>query len=126
MYSSYPINNDKLDYFSQLSSGIKCNSSPFSNSTGYICLDAKASQLLTTRGGNMSDKQGFENMLSSASSYSINNDKLDYFSQLSSGIKCNSSPFSNSTGYICLDAKASQLLTTRGGNMSDKQDSQIG
>jgi len=71
------------------------------------------------------NKQGFDNMLIS-SSYPINDDKLDYFSQLSSGIKCNTSPFSNSKGYICLDAKAIHLLKTRGGNMADKEDSQIG
>lgn len=70
-------------------------------------------------------KQGFRNMLVSEP-YPMTDNKLDYFSQLSSGIKCELSPYSNSKGYICLDSKAIKLLKTRGGNMSDNQDSQIG
>lgn len=50
---SSPYNDEKpIDHFSQLSSGKECEYSPYSNSKGYLCLDEKAKQMLSTRGGN--------------------------------------------------------------------------
>lgn len=49
---------------------------------------------------------------------------IDRFSALKSSKTCAGSPYSTSTGYVCLDKEAEKLLSTRGGNMSGG-DSQI-
>lgn len=50
---SSPLGDEKpLDLYSKLSSGTTCEPGPYSNSTGYLCLDKKAKDLLMTRGGN--------------------------------------------------------------------------
>lgn len=55
---SAPYNEEKpIDIFSQLPSGGKCTSSPYSNSQGYLCLDENAKNLLLTRGGNQTGKE---------------------------------------------------------------------
>lgn len=50
---------------------------------------------------------------------------LDHFSELKSGGSCGPSPYSNSQGYLCLDATAQNMLSTRGGNQSGAA-SQVG
>lgn len=70
------------------------------------------------------NKEKFENLSESSSSYNESNPPIDFMSQLPSSGSCVST-YSNSTGYICLDKKAVNLLTTRGGNMSTGE-SQIG
>jgi hypothetical protein len=57
--------------------------------------------------------EGFSGLLSSPYGTESN---IDVFSQLNSSKTCTSSPYSNSQGYLCLDANASKLLQTRGGN----------
>ena len=48
-----PLGSEKpLDIYSALPSGKKCEASPYSTSTGYLCLDENATQMLATRGGN--------------------------------------------------------------------------
>lgn len=43
---------------------------------------------------------------------------IDRFSALKSSKTCAGSPYSTSTGYVCMDKEAEKLLTTRGGNIS--------
>jgi len=50
---------------------------------------------------------------------------LDRFSALKSSKTCEGSPYSTSSGYLCLDKETEKLLKTRGGNISGG-DSQIG
>jgi len=50
---------------------------------------------------------------------------IDRFSALKSDKTCAGSPYSTSTGYLCMDKEAEKLLRTRGGNISGG-DSQIG
>lgn len=50
---------------------------------------------------------------------------IDRFSALKSEKTCTSSPYSTSTGYLCMDKETERLLKTRGGNISGG-DSQIG
>jgi hypothetical protein len=50
---------------------------------------------------------------------------IDRFSALKSSKTCTGSPYSTSSGYICMDKEAEKLLSTRGGNISGG-DSQIG
>lgn len=50
---------------------------------------------------------------------------IDRFSALKSSKTCEGSPYSTSSGYLCLDKETEKLLMTRGGNMSGG-DSQIG
>jgi hypothetical protein len=71
-----------------------------------------------------SKKETFENLLQASSSYNSPSPSIDFMSQLPSSGSCVST-YSNSMGYICLDKKAVNLLTTRGGNMSTGE-SQIG
>lgn len=48
-----PVGSEKpLDIYSALPSGKQCTSSPYSTSTGYLCLDDNAKSMLSTRGGN--------------------------------------------------------------------------
>jgi len=50
---SSPLGDEKpLDVYSNLSSSTTCEPGPYSNSTGFLCLDKKAKDLLMTRGGN--------------------------------------------------------------------------
>lgn len=67
---------------------------------------------------------GFTTLLEASSSYNVPISSLDFMSELPSSGSCVST-YSNSRGYICLDKKAVQLLTTRGGNMSTGE-AQIG
>jgi hypothetical protein len=69
-------------------------------------------------------KQGFTTLSEASSSYNVPSPSLDFMSELPSSGSCVST-YSNSRGYICLDKKAVQLLTTRGGNMSTGE-AQIG
>lgn len=66
--------------------------------------------------------EGFAGLMSSPYGESKT---VDMFSQLSSGKSCTPSPYSNSQGYLCLDANASKMLQTRGGNATGGE-SQIG
>lgn len=50
---------------------------------------------------------------------------LDRMSALKSSKTCAASPYSNSTGYVCLGSEMEKLLMTRGGNISSG-DAQIG
>jgi hypothetical protein len=50
---SSPLGDEKpLDIYSNLSSSTTCEPGPYSNSTGFLCLDKKTKDLLMTRGGN--------------------------------------------------------------------------
>jgi hypothetical protein len=50
---SSPLGDEKpLDLYSKLSSSNTCEPGPYSNSTGFLCLDQKTKDLLMTRGGN--------------------------------------------------------------------------
>lgn len=69
-------------------------------------------------------RDGFETLSEASSSYNVPSPSLDFMSELPSSGSCVST-YSNSRGYICLDKKAVQLLTTRGGNMSTGE-AQIG
>jgi hypothetical protein len=50
---------------------------------------------------------------------------IDIFSSFEGKSSCSPSPYSNSTGYLCLDKNAMDLLLTRGGNATGNP-SQIG
>lgn len=67
--------------------------------------------------------EGFESLTPSPNN--VDNSTNDIFSQASSGKGCTPSPYSNSQGYLCLDANATNMLSTRGGNATGKE-SQIG
>lgn len=49
----------------------------------------------------------------------------DYFSKLIASSSCSGSSYTNTMGNLCLDIKAKQLLSTRGGNVY-QTDSEIG
>jgi hypothetical protein len=66
--------------------------------------------------------EGFEGLQSSP----LNSFKtIDIFSAFSGNSSCTPYPYSNSQGYLCMDAHAIQLLSTRGGNATGNP-SQIG
>lgn len=67
--------------------------------------------------------EGFESLTPSPNN--VNDSTNDIFSQASSGKGCAPSPYSNSQGYLCMDANATNMLLTRGGNATGKS-SQIG
>lgn len=50
---------------------------------------------------------------------------IDRFSSLKSDKSCTPSPYSTSTGFLCMDKDTERLLRTRGGNITSG-DSQIG
>ena len=50
---------------------------------------------------------------------------IDVYSQAQGSPTCAPNTYSNSMGYLCMDDKQKQLLTTRGGNSTGK-DSEIG
>jgi hypothetical protein len=66
--------------------------------------------------------EGFEGLLSSPYGENM---MIDIYSQAKGSPTCAPSTYSNSTGYLCMDEKQKQLLTTRGGNSTGK-DSEIG
>jgi len=66
--------------------------------------------------------EGFEGLLSSPYGENM---AIDVFSQAKGSANCQPSSYSNSMGYLCMDEKQKQLLTTRGGNSTGK-DSEIG
>jgi hypothetical protein len=66
--------------------------------------------------------EGFEGLMSSPYGENM---MVDIYSQAKGSPTCAPSTYSNSTGYLCMDEKQKQLLTTRGGNSTGK-DSEIG
>jgi len=50
---------------------------------------------------------------------------IDTFSQVPGSATCDPIPYSKSLGYLSLDERQTQLLSTRGGNSTGK-DSEIG
>ena len=60
-------------------------------------------------------KEGFEVLKNDMAHYGEER-SLDIYSQAKGGLDCEPNPYSNSKGYLCLDAKQSTLLKTRGGN----------
>ena len=67
--------------------------------------------------------EGFQGLLSSP--YINVTKNIDIFSQAKGNAQCVSGPYSNSTGYLCLDKEQKKMLSTRGGNSSGR-DSEIG
>jgi hypothetical protein len=65
---------------------------------------------------------GFEGLQSSPLNSS---ETIDIFSAFSGKSSCTPSPYSNSQGYLCMNADAIKLLSTRGGNATGNP-SQIG
>ena len=61
--------------------------------------------------------EGFEGLMSSPYG---DNMMLDIYSQAKGSPTCTPSTYSNSTGYLCMDEKQKQLLTSRGGNSTGK------
>ena len=61
--------------------------------------------------------EGFEGLMSSPYG---DNMMLDIYSQAKGSPTCAPSTYSNSTGYLCMDEKQKQLLTSRGGNSTGK------
>lgn len=66
--------------------------------------------------------EGFEGLQSSPLNSS---QTIDIFSGFSGNNNCTPSSYSNSKGYLCMDANATKLLLTRGGNASGNP-SQVG
>ena len=62
-------------------------------------------------------KEGFEGLQYSPLNSS---EKLDIFSDFEGSSRCPSYGLSNTKGYLCLNDKAKELLSTRGGNASGK------
>jgi hypothetical protein len=74
--------------------------------------------------GDCSKYQGFDGLFCTpASAHSSN--PTDIFSQAAGRPDCKSYGYTNSRGFLCMDDKQVQLLTTRGGNASGG-DMQIG
>lgn len=61
--------------------------------------------------------EGFDGLMSSPYG---DNMMLDIYSQAKGSPTCAPSTYSNSTGYLCMDEKQKQLLTSRGGNSTGK------
>ena len=68
--------------------------------------------------------QGFDGLFCSPASVEGSN-PTDIFSQAAGRLDCKSYGYTNSRGFLCMDDKQVQLLTTRGGNASGG-DMQIG
>ena len=66
--------------------------------------------------------EGFEGLQSAPYTAEL---PIDIYSEAVGNTQCAPNPYSNSKGYLCLDATQKQLLLTRGGNSTGK-DSQIG
>jgi hypothetical protein len=76
----------------------------------------------TTSGQACKRVWGFDGLLCNPSSSDAS---IDTFSKASSSTTCASSGLTNSTGFLCLDANQSKLMSSRGGNATGR-DSQIG
>jgi hypothetical protein len=66
--------------------------------------------------------EGFEGLQSSPLN---NSETIDIFSGFEGKMSCTPSPYTNSKGYLCMNADATNLLLTRGGNATGNP-SQIG
>ena len=64
--------------------------------------------------------EGFESLREKLDPEDFSHSKsiIDVYSQYSGSLGCPINAMSNSTGYLCLDEKATQLLRTRGGNQT--------
>jgi hypothetical protein len=74
--------------------------------------------------GDCGKYQGFDGLFCNPASAHASN-PTDIFSQAAGRIDCKSYGYTNSRGFLCMDDKQVQLLTTRGGNASGG-DMQIG
>jgi len=74
--------------------------------------------------GECSKYQGFDGLFCTPASAHASN-PTDIFSQAAGRSDCKSYGYMNSRGFLCMDDKQVQLLTTRGGNASGG-DMQIG
>lgn len=90
---------------------------------GFALMPGEYTVPPSTTGNSMALKvEGFEGLQSAPYTGEV---PIDIYSDAVGNTKCTPNPYSNSKGYLCLDATQKQLLTTRGGNATGK-DSQIG
>jgi hypothetical protein len=64
-----------------------------------------------------SKKEGFDLLQNSSSEYGTEK-SLDIYSQAEGNLNCESSPYSNSMGYLCMDENQKKALQTRGYNQT--------
>ena len=62
-------------------------------------------------------QEGFTNLNQISSQYG-NEKSLDMYSQAKGDLNCEPGPYSNSTGYLCMDDNQKQALQTRGYNQT--------
>jgi hypothetical protein len=90
---------------------------------GFAMMPGDYNSPPSTAGNAMALKvEGFEGLQSSPYTGEV---PIDIYSEAVGNTQCAPNPYSNSKGYLCLDATQKQLLMTRGGNSTGK-DSQIG
>jgi hypothetical protein len=63
-------------------------------------------------------EEGFATLKSVSADYGTESN-IDVYSQARGGPSCEPGPYSNSSGYLCLDSKQKHLLITRGMNQND-------
>jgi hypothetical protein len=97
--------------FSEFNGEVTGNAAPVGGNTALVGGNASAQRV-----------EGFEGLQSAPYTAEI---PIDIYSEAVGSTKCAPNPYSNSKGYLCLDAAQKQLLMTRGGNSTGK-DSQIG
>lgn len=64
-------------------------------------------------------REGFATLNDVSADYAKGDKGIDIYSQAKGGLSCDPGPYSNSTGYLCLNEMQQAQLKTRGGNQTE-------
>ena len=92
------------------------NYTPIPGSYDTISQAASAPSIRSTFAG----RESFATLNEVSAEYTEKDNALDIYSQAKGSMSCESGPYSNSMGYLCMDDKQNKQLHTRGGNQTGR------
>jgi hypothetical protein len=92
------------------------NYTPIPGSYDSISQAASAPSIRSTFAG----RESFATLNEVSAEYKEKDHALDIYSQAKGSMSCESGPYSNSMGYLCMDDKQNKQLQSRGGNQTGR------
>jgi hypothetical protein len=112
------LNDDKSDKkvtHNEVTPMNKTNYTHVPGSYDTISLAASAPAIRATFAG----RENFATLNDVSSDYAKGDNGIDIYSQAKGSLSCEPSPYSNSTGYLCLNEMQRAQLNSRGGNQTE-------
>ena len=113
-FTSGPMNDSLNSSFNSPLTGT--NYTPIPGSYDSISQAASAPSIQSTFAG----RENFATLNEVSADYKKKDHNIDIYSQAKGSRSCKPGPYSNSTGYLCLDDNQNRQLHSRGGNQTGR------